>query len=634
MRATSRRSGIAVLAVTRQGTILGAEIAASLASAQETVSADGDVSLHVKSEWLSVAPAGALPLDSTLRDRVAELFPRVESFVFVLAAGAAIRLVAPLLGAKQDDPGVICVDDDGRYVIPLLGGHQADANRLAQRIADAIGGTAVVTTASETAGLPNLDRLGLSERWRIEATPEALKLASTALLAGADPLVYEQSTISGSRSEIPSSWQRAQSLEQLRGWPGPRIAVADSLLDPDLAADGGPLLVYRPRTLVVGVGCSTDAPPDEVEALVCTALSEARLSFASIARIATIDRRSMHPAITHLAVCADAVCDGFSADDLASVADAPNPSSEVQRHVGTPGVCEPAAILASGGGTLLVPKQKSAHATVAVARLARAASRPGRLWLVGMGPGPLDLMTPRARTAIRSADLVVGYRGYLDMLAPLVSESRLRRYELGQERERAAEAIERARDGNRVALVSSGDVGIYGMAGLVFELLADEGRTGVAGSRRTAGAEPSVEVVPGVTAASSAAAILGAPLMLDFAAISLSDLLVPWSSIRRRLLAAAEGDLVVVLYNPASARRRQPFEEALAILRQHRDPDTPVGIVRDAYRPGQSVIVMSLRELTVGHVDMLSVVVVGCSRTETLDGWMVTRRGYLERDPR
>jgi precorrin-3B C17-methyltransferase len=145
---------------------------------------------------------------------------------------------------------------------------------------------------------------------------------------------------------------------------------------------------------------------------------------------------------------------------------------------------------------------------------------------------------------------------------------------------------------------------------------------------------PEVEVIPGVTAATSAGALLGAPLMLDFAAISLSDLLVPWESIRKRLTAAAEGDLVVVLYNPASARRRRPFEEALAILRQHRSPETPVGLVRDAYRPEQQVVVTTLGELPAEQVDMRTVVVVGCSRTVNLGGRLGTRRGYLERERR
>ena len=281
-------------------------------------------------------------------------------------------------------------------------------------------------------------------------------------------------------------------------------------------------------------------------------------------------------------------------------------------------LCEPAALLASEGD-LIVAKQKSAHATVAVARRRDAASI-GQLMLVGLGPGALDLLTPRARRALEEADLVVGYRAYLESIASLVPPKRLLGYEIGQERERAEEAIRLARTGRRVALVSSGDIGVYGMAGLVFELLSDDSRD--------VGSPLEVEVVPGVTAASAAGALLGAPLMLDFAAISLSDLLVPWETIERRIEGAAAGDLTVVLYNPASVRRRTGLARAVEILRQHRPPTTPVGLVREAYRPEQSVMVTTLADLPLGQVDMKTVLVIGCSRTAVLDGRLVTRRGY------
>ena len=617
MNTSRERSGVAVVAVTRQGTLLGAEIV-SLLRADYPGDADSEVTLRVKSPWQPDAPDDAETFDGPLKQVISELFPHVETLVFVLAVGAAVRLVAPLLGSKRTDPGVICVDDAGQFVVPVLGGHQTDANGLAESIADAIGATPVVTTASDAAGLPNLDRLGVDQDWRVEASPDALKQASAALLAGEQPAVF---LARGHRATLPAEWPRVDTLEALRGWPGPRIAVTDRVIDPTITEDGGPLLVYRPRTLVLGVGCSLNATPEEVESLARSTLADAGLAWGSIHTVATIDRRLSHPALVQLVWQADAAFfPVYTADELSAVIEAPSPSSEVARHVGTPGVCEPAAILASQGGSLIVPKQKSATATIAVALRSGGAQAAGKLWLVGMGPGPLDLMTPRATKAIRESELVIGYRGYLELLADLVPERRLRPYELGQERERAADAIRLAQEGHRVAVVSSGDIGVYGMAGLVYELLHET---------EDDAAEVEVEVVPGITAASSANALLGAPLMLDFAAISLSDLLVPWEGIRRRLTAAAEGDLVVVLYNPASARRRQPFEDALSILRKHRSPETPVGLVREAYRPEEEVTLLPLGALTVDDVDMRTVVVIGCSRTEVLDGVMVTRRGYL-----
>lgn len=622
-----KRSGVAVIAVTRQGTLLGAEIAASLRIALADDPSAETVTLHVKSQWRDLAPANAQTFEGRLAEHVAALFPNVATLVFVLAVGATVRLVAPLLGRKQDDPGVICVDDAGQFVIPVLGGHQAGANWVAEVLADAISAKPIVTTASEANELPVLERIGYWEAWRLASSPETVKQVSAAILAGAAPVVYVQPDRHSSGADIPATWPRVDTLDELKGRAGPRIAATDRMIDAAIVEEGGPLLVYRLRSLVLGVGCSTDAPADEVEALARAALAEAGLSLDGVFAIGTIDRRRNHPAIVHLAQVAGAARSEYTAEQLAAVADVPTPSAEVLGHVGTPSVCEAAAILASSESPLVVPKRKSAHATVAVAQIPPRTGRGGKLWLVGMGPGPLDLMTPRARHAIRDADEVVGYRGYLAMLDELVASSRLHPYDLGQERERAADAIRLTREGKRIALVSSGDVGIYAMAGLVYELLEE--------SPRFDGEEPmDVEVVPGVTAATAANALLGAPLMLDFAAISLSDLLVPWESIRRRLVAAAEGDLVVVLYNPASIRRRRPLAEALAIVRQHRTPETPVGLVRDAYRPDQQVTVTTLADLPESEVDMRTVVVIGCSRTAILDGRIVTRRGYLDSEGR
>lgn len=627
MTQPASRAGIAVLAVTRGGARLGGEIAASLGT---------DCTLHVAERWQDEAPPGAISIVGPLAARVGELFPTVRALVMVLATGATVRLVAPLLGQKQADPAVICVDEAGRHVVALLGGHQSGANALAAQIADAIGAEPVISTASDSLGLPALDTLGADYGWKVEASADVLKRASAAIVAGEAAAVYQDAGSRAIVNDLPPDWPRLSSLEAVAGWPGPRLLITDRAVESALDAAtpaSPPTILYRPPTLVLGVGCSLGAPAEEIEALARTALADAGLACASVGLLATIDRREQERGIVALAQRLGAPLVTYPADALATVADLPSPSAEVQRHVGTPGVCEPAAILASGGdaNALIVTKQRSAHATIAVAR--RILIEPaGGLVMVGMGPGPLDLMTGRARQAVRNADVVIGYRGYLEMLDRLVAPRRLRPYELGQERERAREAIVLAQAGQQVALVSSGDIGIYGMAGLVFELLDEAALDEAAAadhSAATVTASLSVEVVPGVTAASSANALLGAPLMLDFAAISLSDLLVPGDTIRQRLTGAATGDLVVVLYNPASVRRRQPLAEALAILGAHRPPETPVGLVREAYRPEQSVTLTTLGDLLPEHIDMRTVVVIGSSRTATLGGRMVSRRGYL-----
>ena len=245
----------------------------------------------------------------------------------------------------------------------------------------------------------------------------------------------------------------------------------------------------------------------------------------------------------------------------------------------------------------------------------------GKLYLVGLGPGGAEHMTPAAVFALQESDSVVGYRPYVEQIQSLVKGKNLVAMDLGQELERAAKAVDLAYQGHCVSVVSSGDAGIYGMAGPVFRVLVDRGWDGEV---------PSLEVLPGVSAMQAASALLGSPLMQDFCAISLSDLLTPWEAIARRLEAAAQGDFVVALYNPRSRNRDWQLQEARRILLFHRSPQTPVGLVRDAYRPGQGVTVTDLQRLEqhIEAVDMVTVVVIGNSTSFLHQGRMVTPRGY------
>ncbi len=242
----------------------------------------------------------------------------------------------------------------------------------------------------------------------------------------------------------------------------------------------------------------------------------------------------------------------------------------------------------------------------------------GSLWIVGLGPGRADLLTAQAREALRRADVVVGYEGYFAWADGLADDKERIALPLGQEVERARLAVGRAAEGQAVCVISSGDPGIYGMAGVVLEALAglEPGRV------------PEVAVVPGVSAVNAAAALLGAPLGHDFAVVSLSDLLTPWEIIEKRLRAAAVADFVLALLNPQSRRRDWQFPRAVAILREARPADTPVGIVRNAYRPEQSVETTTLARLAEARVDMFTTVIVGSSATRPCHGLLVTPRGY------
>jgi adenosylcobyric acid synthase len=242
----------------------------------------------------------------------------------------------------------------------------------------------------------------------------------------------------------------------------------------------------------------------------------------------------------------------------------------------------------------------------------------GKLYVVGIGPGGSEHITPAALQAIEAAQVVVGYKTYLDLIPQCLAGKEVVSSGMRQEVERCRQALELAAAGRTVALISSGDAGIYGMAGLVLELAEEPRQNPI-----------DIRIVPGLSAVQAAAARLGAPLMHDFAVISLSDLLTPWPLIRRRLEAAAAADFVVALYNPKSRGRTLQIAEAQEILSRHRAPQTPVGIVRNACRPGEEVTVTTLADFIAHDIDMLSIVIIGNSQSR-LDaaGRMVTPRGY------
>lgn len=240
------------------------------------------------------------------------------------------------------------------------------------------------------------------------------------------------------------------------------------------------------------------------------------------------------------------------------------------------------------------------------------------IYVVGIGPGGLDHLTARARAALEGSEVIVGYTYYLELIEEFIRGKERVSTGMTREVDRCTKAVELALSGRSVSVVSTGDPGVYGMAGLVLELLAARDRDGTV----------KVEIVPGITAAGAAASVLGAPLMADFVVISLSDLLTPWERIEKRLKAAAEGDFVVALYNPRSTKRIAHLTRALEILGAHLPSETPVGIVRNALREGEEKILCTLATAAAQEVDMMSIVIVGNSMTRVLNNRMVTPRGY------
>lgn len=349
-----------------------------------------------------------------------------------------------------------------------------------------------------------------------------------------------------------------------------------------------------------------------LHALLTSTFAQAGLDLRSLATITSVDAKADEAGLIELAARLRVPFVTYPAAELAD-RDVPNPSTHAAEAVGTPSVAE-ASVLAHGA-TLIVEKQKTPEATCAIGRLPAR----GRLTVIGLGPGSRDLTTPRAQQAIREASVVVGYRPYVaqvkDLLAPGV---RIASTPMGKEEERTATAIAFAREGHNVALVCSGDPAIYAMASPTLE----QGTDGI-----------EVEIVPGVTASLAASAILGAPLGHDHATISLSDLHTDWHTILRRVRAAAEADLVTVLYNPRSRTRLHHLPDALAEFTPHRPGETPVAVVEEADRPDQKVTLSTLADFDPAVVNMNSLVVVGSSTTRYLPAGegrtvMVTPRDY------
>ena len=547
---------------------------------------------------------------------------RSAAFVAIGACGAITRLIAPRLGHKSSDPAVVVLDPDGRFAIPLVGGHGAGGEALSQQIAALLGGTAVLTGASSQQGRLALDSFGQAWGWR-RGSGDWDGLMKTAHRGR--PIQLLQQTGTPRWQQLPG----ASDLLEDSGNPG-ASAVAS-------AGDAAPLLVvsdkggagcrWHPPSLWLGMGCERGTSLSLLERCLAKTLAEHNLAAEAVAGLASAERKADEPALLELAARRGWPLRCFEAGRLAAV-NVPNPSAVVAAEMGTASVAEAAALLAAGpDAQLRVHKRierpqpgEQGAATLAIAAAASQwAPQRGQLHLIGSGPGSLELLTPDARRALTESCVWVGYGLYLDLLEPLRRPDQLRSDgQLTQERERCREALELACQGLRVALVSSGDSGIYGMAGLALEqwmaLAADE--------------RPGFTVHPGISALQLAAARAGAPLMHDFCTVSLSDRLTPWAVIEQRLRGAAAGDFVVALYNPRSMGRSWQLGRARELLLEGRPSSTPVVLARQLGRSEEAVSLHTLGDLPLEQVDMLTLVLIGKSTSRVEGGRMVTPRGY------
>lgn len=536
------------------------------------------------------------------------LFRSGRPMIGICASGILIRALAPLLSDKTLEPPVLAVAEEGSAVVPLLGGHRG-ANALARQIAEQFSIQAAVTTSGER-------RFGIAldappAGWTL-ANPEHYKAFIAKLLADVKLKLNGQ-----------AEWLTQSEL------PFAETAELEICITHQKITGSEQKLIYHPQTLAVGVGCERDVDSAEVIELVRNTLDENQLATESVAAIFSIDLKADETALHELAAELERPLRFFDAKTLEKQTPRlANPSDIVYREVGCHGVAEGAALAAVGtDGELIVAKTKSRRATCAIALASQIIDvnehgrARGNLAIIGIGPGEPGWRTPQAERLLQQASDLVGYRLYLDLLGDLAEGKTRHDYALGEEQLRVKAALDLAATGQSVALVCSGDPGIYAMAALVFELLECESNP--------AWQRIEIQVAPGISALQAAAARSGAPLGHDFCTISLSDLLTPWTVIEQRIQAAAAGDFVIAFYNPVSRRRTTQLQRAIEILQQHRPAQTPVVLARNLGRPGEQIRIMTLEELNPGEVDMLTVVLVGSSETRRVGKhWVYTPRGY------
>ncbi len=553
----------------------------------------------------------------SLQEELSGKFKSYDAHIFVMSTGIVVRLVSGLLVSKTTDPAIVVVDPEGLHAISLISGHLGGANELTKDVAKAIGAVPVITTATDLKGITAFDEVARIIGAKI-LNPRLIKVTSVSLLEG------KKVGFIGPKDIYNRFYPSSPNVIFLKELPEDSENFSAFCIFTDEFFDLPPHLLEKTLiialpTLAAGIGCHIGTGKNEIIDGIKQVFGKHSLLVESIFTLASVDAKKNERGLIEASAELGVPIIFFSSGELEEEGTLfSEPSKYVEKHVGARGVAEPAAFLAAGNGAeIVVKKNKLKNMTVAVARrhIDVPQNSQSKLYAVGIGPGDLSQMTVRARQVLAEADTVVGYKTYIELIRPLISGKNVITTGMTKEVDRCKRAIEEARKGHRVAVVSSGDSGIYGMAGLIYELLGKD-------------TDIEVEVVPGVTASTAAAAISGAPLMCDYISLSLSDLLQPTDEVKRRIRVAAASDLVTVVYNPKSKRRTELIEYLQEEFLKHRDPGTPVAIVTNSYRDNQNMELCRLADFTDREITMTSLVIIGNSQTQVVGGRIITKRGY------
>jgi len=550
------------------------------------------------------------------REILLKKWPEIDLIIFIGSIAASIRIINPFLTSKDQDPGVIVIDKKCSKIVPLIGLHQSNTQNIASQIANLFGGEIIETNNSNDKSFLNIDAFG--NQWGWKRSGNIKDWSKLVIKQSKNEKIFCRQ-LSGN-----SLWKTSESGEIINQINGKEIETTDSTFHVSIYDNNK--RNWHPPVLWIGIGCERNTSKELIANSLINFLESVNLSQQSIAGFATIDLKKDEKGILELSKEKNLPIKFFSKEDLSKII-VPNPSNVVQKEIGTPSVAEASCLMAAGEESKLLEekrifKNQSGAVTIAVAESKNQYNPThGEIHIIGSGPGDISFLTSNAKKALSRCTVWIGYKMYLDLIKSLKrSDQVLIESKLTEEEKRCSKAIKLAEEGIKVALISSGESGIYGMAGLLLALLRKIKKE----------YRPYFEVHPGISSVRLAAAISGAPLMNDFCSISLSDKLTPWSLIEKRIEGALVGDFVIALFNPQSIERNWQLKSVIDICLKSRHEDTPVLIARQVGRENQSKKFFTLNRIPFKEVDMLSIIIIGNSQTKLVDEIFLTPRGYLQ----
>ena len=555
------------------------------------------------------------------KELLKEKWGKLDLIIFIGSIGASIRLINSFLTTKDKDPGVIIMDKKGSKIVPLIGLHQSNIKNIAFQITNLFSGEVINTNNSNDEKYLDLDSFGFQWGWK---KSDKTKSWSNLVIRQANNKQIFCKQLSGN-----SLWKTSEVGKNITQLSDKGDEKLNSTFH--VSIFNNHINAWHPPILWIGIGCERNTSKELIEKSLDYVLESNNLSRLSIAGIATVDLKKNEKAINEIAKENKFPIKFFTKEDLCRI-DVPNPSNIVLDEIGAPSVAEAACILAAGKDSKLLreknifksmdsSKNITGAVTIAVAE-SKSQYFPtnGEIHVIGSGPGDISFLTNNARQALSKCSVWIGYKMYLDLIKPLKrSDQVFIESKLTEEKQRCEKAIKLSEEGIKVALISSGESGFYGMAGLLLELIQKIDKK----------YRPYYEVHPGISSVQLAAALGGAPLMNDFCSISLSDKLTPWVLIEKKIKGALLGDFVIAIFNPRSKERDWQFKCAINLCLNSRSGITPVLIARQVGRENQSKKFFTLNSIPFEEIDMLSIIIIGNSKTTLVDDIFLTPRGYL-----